>query len=69
MEPKECKWWSRPFLERSSSERATGRSRSSTGSTSKSGRGDISAAVALFPELRILWRVKEGPLSGGSGRC
>jgi ABC-type branched-subunit amino acid transport system ATPase component len=35
----------------------------------KIGRGDISAAVALFPELRILWRVKAGPLSGGSGGC
>ena len=35
----------------------------------KIGRGDISAAVALFQELRILWRVKAGPLSGGSGRC
>ena len=35
----------------------------------KIGRGDISAAVALFPELRLLWRVKAGPLSGGSGRC
>jgi hypothetical protein len=38
MAAKECKWWSRPFFERSSSERATGRSRSSTRSTSKSGR-------------------------------
>jgi ABC-type branched-subunit amino acid transport system ATPase component len=31
----------------------------------KIGRGDISAAVALFPELRSLWRVKAGLLSGG----
>jgi ABC-type branched-subunit amino acid transport system ATPase component len=35
----------------------------------KIGRGDVSAAVALFQELRIRWRVKAGPLSGGSGRC
>jgi hypothetical protein len=44
MAAKECKCWSRPFFERSSSERATGGSRSSTGSTSKSGRARWSPA-------------------------
>jgi len=67
MAAKECKWWSRPFLERSSSERATGRSRSSTGSTSKSGRARGAVFMGLTREENL--KLGRGDISGGSGRC